>query len=297
MPSACARGSGVPRRVLRPGQAEALDEVGTDLSPVLAASEKLSARASGCGPPSRTGVGAVLVASTRGDHREPPRRWSCCRPARSFTTMSWMAPTPGAGSPAVHRRFAGLHRSLGWNGSPEASALPGRSCSGTFACPGRTRCSPAGLTADRLARGRRVRPDAHRADGGQYLDMFEQARASSDGRSVAAPLIRFKSAKYTVERRCSWGLAGRRHRRPRRPTAAYGMPLGEAFQLRDDVLGVFGDPTETGKPAGDDLREGKRTVLVAAVLERCAPSRQRNRTTAARRPAARRGRGWASCAR
>jgi geranylgeranyl diphosphate synthase type I len=45
--------------------------------------------------------------------------------------------------------------------------------------------------------------------------------------------------------------------------AGYGLPLGEAFQLRDDVLGVFGDPAETGKPAGDDLREGKRTVLVA----------------------------------
>jgi geranylgeranyl diphosphate synthase type I len=49
--------------------------------------------------------------------------------------------------------------------------------------------------------------------------------------------------------------------------AAFGIPLGEAFQLRDDVLGVFGDPHETGKPAGDDLREGKRTVLVAKALE------------------------------
>jgi geranylgeranyl diphosphate synthase type I len=46
----------------------------------------------------------------------------------------------------------------------------------------------------------------------------------------------------------------------------YGLPLGEAFQLRDDILGVFGDPAETGKPAGDDLREGKRTVLVALAL-------------------------------
>jgi geranylgeranyl diphosphate synthase type I len=50
--------------------------------------------------------------------------------------------------------------------------------------------------------------------------------------------------------------------------SAYGLPLGEAFQLRDDVLGVFGDPGETGKPAGDDLREGKRTVLVALALQR-----------------------------
>ena len=44
---------------------------------------------------------------------------------------------------------------------------------------------------------------------------------------------------------------------------AFGLPLGEGFQLRDDELGVFGHPEVTGKPAGDDLREGKRTVLVA----------------------------------
>ena len=48
---------------------------------------------------------------------------------------------------------------------------------------------------------------------------------------------------------------------------AYGLALGEAFQLRDDLLGVYGDPQQTGKPAGDDLREGKRTVLIAHALE------------------------------
>ena len=47
----------------------------------------------------------------------------------------------------------------------------------------------------------------------------------------------------------------------------FGLPLGEAFQLRDDLLGVFGDPEVTGKPAGDDLVEGKRTVLVALALD------------------------------
>jgi len=54
--------------------------------------------------------------------------------------------------------------------------------------------------------------------------------------------------------------------------SAYGLPLGEAFQLRDDVLGVFGDPKQTGKPAGDDLREGKRTMLVALAAERATPA-------------------------
>jgi geranylgeranyl diphosphate synthase, type I len=74
----------------------------------------------------------------------------------------------------------------------------------------------------------------------------------------------FKSAKYTVERPLHLGaaLAGA----PDDVVSCYtryGLPLGIAFQLRDDVLGVFGDPAQTGKPAGDDLREGKRTVLVA----------------------------------
>ena len=52
----------------------------------------------------------------------------------------------------------------------------------------------------------------------------------------------------------------------------YGIPLGEAFQLRDDLLGVFGDPSQTGKPAGDDLREGKRTVLMAVTMDRASKS-------------------------
>ncbi len=54
--------------------------------------------------------------------------------------------------------------------------------------------------------------------------------------------------------------------------SAFALPLGEAFQLRDDVLGVFGDPVTTGKPAGDDLREGKRTVLVAFALDLASPA-------------------------
>ena len=54
--------------------------------------------------------------------------------------------------------------------------------------------------------------------------------------------------------------------------SAYGLPLGEAFQLRDDMLGIFGNPDTTGKPAGDDLREGKRTVLMAMTMEKASDS-------------------------
>jgi geranylgeranyl diphosphate synthase, type I len=88
---------------------------------------------------------------------------------------------------------------------------------------------------------------------------------------TAMLVIRYKAAKYTVERPLLIGaaLAGASDDL----LAAlrdFGLPLGEAFQLRDDVLGAFGDSEVTGKPAGDDFRAGKRTVLVARAYERAA---------------------------
>jgi len=128
--------------------------------------------------------------------------------------------------------------------------------------------SASGFPTERLVAGHHVY-DQMRSElmGGQYLDLLEQARG---GGSVerALRVARYKSAKYTIEKPLHLGavLAGAG------PDvldgySAYGLPLGEAFQLRDDVLGVFGDPSATGKPAGDDLREGKRTALVAMALE------------------------------
>jgi geranylgeranyl diphosphate synthase type I len=102
---------------------------------------------------------------------------------------------------------------------------------------------------------------------GQYLDVLAQARGNFDV-DVAMRVVRYKSAKYTAERPMHIGaaLAGAG---PGLLDAlsAVALPLGEAFQLRDDVLGVFGDPNVTGKPAGDDIREGKRTVLIARAAE------------------------------
>jgi geranylgeranyl diphosphate synthase type I len=98
---------------------------------------------------------------------------------------------------------------------------------------------------------------------GQFLDLASSA-AGDGSVDVAMQIVRYKAAKYTVERPLHLGasLAGAGE-----PLLAalsgYGVPVGEAFQLRDDVLGVFGDAAVTGKPAGDDLREGKRTVLLA----------------------------------
>jgi geranylgeranyl diphosphate synthase type I len=89
----------------------------------------------------------------------------------------------------------------------------------------------------------------------------------------ASTVARYKSAKYTVERPLLVGgaIAGA-DEDLREAYSGYGLPLGEAFQLRDDILGVFGDPDLTGKPAGDDLREGKRTFLVAAAFETADPA-------------------------
>ena len=56
--------------------------------------------------------------------------------------------------------------------------------------------------------------------------------------------------------------------------SAYGLPLGDAFQMRDDVMGAFGDEQVTGKPVGGDLREGKPTPLLARAVE-CATPAQR----------------------
>jgi geranylgeranyl diphosphate synthase type I len=103
---------------------------------------------------------------------------------------------------------------------------------------------------------------------GQYLDLLGTARADRDP-TVARRIARYKSGKYTIERPLHVGaaLAGRLDDLAG-TLSAYGDPLGEAFQLRDDVLGAFGDEKLTGKPVGQDLREGKPTPLLAATVER-----------------------------
>jgi geranylgeranyl diphosphate synthase type I len=178
------------------------------------------------------------------------------------------------GRPAVHRRFAALHRGNHWLGSSEdfgvaAAILAGDLCLSW--CD--EMYAGSGLPAERLAAGRAVF-DRMRTElmCGQYLDMLEQVLATPSVQR-ARHVILYKSAKYSVQQPLLLGgtLAGATDELLS-TYDVYGRALGEAFQLRDDVLGVFGDPAATGKPAGDDLREGKRTVLVAVTLERCSPA-------------------------
>jgi len=173
------------------------------------------------------------------------------------------------GMPAVHRQFTALHDEQGWRGGGDLFGHAGAILTGDLCLSwcDELLCG-SGLPADAVDRAKplfdRMRTQLM---GGQYLDMHAQAvSAAQEGDPLARALrvVRFKSAKYSVEHPLLLGglLAGADD--PLLAAySAYGLPLGEAFQLRDDVLGVFGDPAATGKPAGDDLREGKRTVLVA----------------------------------
>ncbi len=183
------------------------------------------------------------------------------------------------GMPSAHRALATLHRERGWAGDAGrfgegAAILAGNLCL--------TWCdqlySTCGLPTADLARGRdlfdRMRTQLM---GGQFLDLLETARGW-EGRSLteriesARTVIRYKSAKYTIEQPLLIGaLIGGVPGEALPALSAYGLALGEAFQLRDDLLGVFGDPEATGKPAGDDLREGKRTALIAYALDAAEP--------------------------
>ena len=173
------------------------------------------------------------------------------------------------GAPSVHRRFAALHRAAEWRGDPEGFGQAAAILLGDLALIwADTMLARSGFDGEALQRALPIW-DAMRVEVmcGQYLDVVEQARG---GGSVdrALRVARLKSAKYTIERPLHLGAAlGGGGSELLAALSGYGLPLGEAFQLRDDVLGVFGDPDVTGKPAGDDLREGKRTALVALALE------------------------------
>src|SRR5512132_3935839 len=167
------------------------------------------------------------------------------------------------GRPAMHVGFAGLHRGRAWRGDPAAFGEGAAMLMGDLAFTwADVALSEAGLPDDRLAAALRVF-NRLRSElmGGQYLDLVEARRGSPDEDAVRRVLT-YKSGKYTIERPLHLGLA------LAGDYSAYGLPLGEAFQLRDDILGVFGAPEVTGKPAGDDLREGKETYLVMLARQR-----------------------------
>jgi geranylgeranyl diphosphate synthase type I len=168
------------------------------------------------------------------------------------------------GLPAIHRHFMTMHDSATWRGEARRFGEGAAILVGDFAF-----VYADALFGEAPADARSVF-DELRVElcVGQYLDLVGTAGGSNDP-AQAARIERYKSGKYTVERPLHLGaaLAGRLD--DLAPAlSAFGLPLGAAFQLRDDLLGVFGDATVTGKPVGDDLREGKLTPLVAAAAAR-----------------------------
>jgi geranylgeranyl diphosphate synthase type I len=173
------------------------------------------------------------------------------------------------GKPTAHVRFAALHRDRGWRGSPERFGTSAAILLGDLALAWADDIVfGAGVPPNARGRVQRVWADIRtEVLGGQYLDIVAE---NSGAESIASAMNvdTFKTACYTVARPLQLGVAAAADR-PDVQAAfkEFGTDLGVAFQLRDDVLGVFGDPAVTGKPSGDDLRSGKRTVLLAEALE------------------------------
>ncbi|WP_405217409.1 polyprenyl synthetase family protein [Agrococcus sp. Ld7] len=179
------------------------------------------------------------------------------------------------GKPAMHRALEAMHRTGEWVGTASswgehAAVLVGDLLLNwaddrmLLACRG---------TANGDAVHDAYRRMREEVTFGQYLDVLEEAawiRQEPEALLERAHTVAiYKSAKYSVEAPLTLGalLAGAAPAQLD-ALAGYGLPVGVAFQMRDDLLGVFGDPEVTGKPAGDDLREGKRTVLVEIARQR-----------------------------
>jgi geranylgeranyl diphosphate synthase type I len=173
------------------------------------------------------------------------------------------------GRPTAHIHFAALHRDRNWRGAADRFGISAAILLGDLAL----------AWADDIVFGADIPPEAQRrvhrvwADirtevlGGQYLDIVAEASAAESIAS-AMNVDTFKTACYTVTRPLQLGVAAAADRPDVQAVFdQFGTDLGVAFQLRDDVLGVFGDPAVTGKPSGDDLKSGKRTVLLAEAVE------------------------------
>jgi len=181
------------------------------------------------------------------------------------------------GAPSIHKQFEQIHFQSGFSGSPSQFGLASAILLGDLALVWAAKMlHESQIPAEQILSALPIFNEMEvELMAGQYLDIYEQALASeSVERSLK--VARYKSGKYSIERPLHFGAAiANTNPEVFYPLySAYGLPLGEAFQLRDDLLGVFGNSSETGKPAGDDLREGKRTVLMALTHERTSTSQR-----------------------
>jgi geranylgeranyl diphosphate synthase, type I len=173
------------------------------------------------------------------------------------------------GRPSTHIGFAARHTDESLTGDRELFGTGAAILVGDLALVWSDEVlRRSGISPAALSRARGVW-DTMRTEvtAGQYLDLL-RAGGGLPGPDGALKVARYKSAGYTVQRPLQLGaaIAGAGTDVVEAFTAI-GLPLGEAFQLRDDVLGVFGDPTVTGKSADDDFREGKQTLLIALAAQ------------------------------
>ncbi len=174
------------------------------------------------------------------------------------------------GRPAAHRALQETHGERGWVGDADQFGRSAAVLLGDLLLAWSDDLLEDGLDDVPVARAVRRQYAQMRRDVtiGQYLDVAEEAAhvtaPDDEHPERAIRIATFKSARYSVEQPLLIGasLAGASETQ-RDALSRFGLPVGLAFQLRDDVLGVFGDSVETGKPSGDDLREGKRTLLIA----------------------------------
>jgi len=167
------------------------------------------------------------------------------------------------GFPTVHIAGAKLHADRGWLGSPATFGLATAVLVGDLALAwADDMFADAPLPPETLAAARPAwRAMRTEVLAGQYLDVRTQATGDASV-EAALKIDKLKTAAYTVQRPLHLGAAlGGASPELIDTLLEFGGEVGVAFQLRDDLLGVFGDPAVTGKPAGDDLRTGKPTTL------------------------------------
>jgi geranylgeranyl diphosphate synthase type I len=173
------------------------------------------------------------------------------------------------GLPTVHAQFSEIHRSNDWRGESR------RFGEGVAILIGDLCHAYADVLAAEISGTARTLWNELRVElnVGQYLDVAGTAERSVSA-ETARQIVSYKSGRYTIERPMQIGAALAGNDRLVSEVLAYGEPLGAAFQLRDDVLGAFGDAEETGKPVGDDLREGKPTLLLADAWTQANPAQR-----------------------
>ncbi len=186
------------------------------------------------------------------------------------------------GVPAAHHQFATHHTAMGGRGGDDAFGTAAAILLGDLLLMWSVELfEESRLAPERMDRARTLLATMRtEVVCGQYLDVgasfgVTSAEDFAAELDVANRILEYKTARYSVLRPLQMGAAlGGGDATLESALARIGSLVGRAFQMRDDVLGVFGDPSVTGKPAGDDLREGKRTVLVLTALQRADSTQQ-----------------------